>query len=216
MSKRLVNVKQIKNRVIELLSEIYNNGNKRLMWLSMFGIAADLIFAVFNGYVGISRQSDWFGTLSAYYLLLLAVRVYIVRHKDRNSRKVNLNTGIFMIGIDFVLGGAVALLATDRGEKHYPGILIYAASAYTFYKVTLSIINIIKAGRQSKAYVLALRKVSHADALVSLLSLQAALFFTFGDSGSYFSRTFNAITGSAVWLIIFGIAIQTIYTSKKL
>ena len=120
-----------------------------------------------------------------------------------------------MIAMDIIVGGVVALLATDRGTKHYPGILIYAVSVYTFYKVIISVYNILAAGRQDKAHVLALRKMSHADALVSLLSLQAAMFVSVGNAATDFSRTFNAITGSAVWFIIMGIAIETLVTRNK-
>lgn len=50
---------------------------------------------------------------------------------------------------------------------------------------------------------------------ISLLSLQAALFFSFGDPTSAISKRFNLITGGAVWCIILGIAIETLWTRKK-
>lgn len=203
------------NKLKDILYELYSDRDKRLIFFSVIGLIVDIFFAAFNGYIGLASRSSWYGAMCAYFLTLFFIRLYIVLRKDNKNEFIYRKTGIALLFIEIVLSGSMALLAMERGGRSYPGVTIYMASAYTFYKLIVSIINVIKAGKQDKAYILALRKISHVEALISLLSLQAALFFSFGDPSSSFSKRFNIITGGVIWCIILGIAIETLRTSKN-
>ena len=202
-------------KIREVLTDLYSDSGKRLISFSVIGLIINMVFAVFNGYVGLASRSSWYGTMCAYFLTLFFIRMYIVLHKDHKSESIYRSTGIALLFIELVHSGALALLVQARGGRSYPGVTIYMVSAYTFYKLIVSIINVLKAGKQDKAYILALRKISNVEALLSLLSLQAALFFSFGDPTSPFSKLFNLITGGVIWCTILGIAIETLSTRKK-
>lgn len=199
----------------EILTDLYSDIGKRLISFSVISLIINIFFAIFNGYVGFTSRSSWYGAMCAYFLTLFFIRLYIVLRKDNKSETIYRNTGIALLFIEIVLSGALSLLVRSRGGRSYPGVTIYIISAYTFYKLIVSIINVLKAGKQDKAHILALRKISNVEALMSLLSLQAALLFSFGDPSSSFSKRFNLITGGVIWCIILGIAIETLLTRKR-
>ena len=93
------------------------------------------------------------------------------------------------------------------------GWTIYAVAAYTFFKLTLAIYNIIKSKKSDDATIRGLRSISLADASVSLLALQTTLLFTFSDGqGVGFA---NALTGATVCLFTLLLGIYTVINSNK-
>lgn len=224
------------------------------------GMGLNMIYAVFNGGVGIASHSAWYGTLSAYYLLLCAMRFLsvayarqIYSHRQRakqpcrrgylaaaawdntfvacsgevdfkKERKNNLegrewkvyrNCGIMLSVLSMILGGAVMMLVSGEGGKSYPGLMIYTAATYTFYKLTVSIINLVKARKEKSVLLITLRNIGYADSLVSLLSLQTALFTAFGQDSDDFVPMMNALTGAAVCLMVLFLGISMVYNAKK-
>lgn len=108
-----------------------------------------------------------------------------------------------MLGILFhsVWYGALAayyLALTVRGEGSFEhaGLAIYAAALYTFYKVTVSIVNFFKTRKMTDMRLHAVRAVNIADALVSLFALQTAMFREFSPEADMGPA--NALTGLAV------------------
>ncbi len=193
-----------------VIRELREDTDKRFLCATMAGMAANLLFAVFNGILGILRMVSWYGTLSAYYLLIFAAKSYLLANRYKASSHILTATGAFLMVIDLILGGTVALIATYKGGKQYPGLTLCVVAAYTFYKVAISVFNMHKATHKKKALQFGLRKIGHADALMSLLYLQTAVFFAVGDANSSFSRLFNAIIGGFVWLIVLAIALETL------
>ena len=105
-----------------------------------------------------------------------------------------------------VLCGAVVLLIREEGGKHYAGFLIFAVAAYTFYKIILAVINLIKVRRMKSPLLLAIRNIGYADALVAVLSLQTAI----GEGEEQNTQWMNGMTGVAVCLMILAIGIYMI------
>lgn len=225
------------NRVAHVLS---TDTRLRTILITLPGMGLNLIYAVFNGVVGILNHSAWCGSLSAYYILLCvmrflsvsyAKRIYAVRlpwtraasdnrkglHQDKNieerSWRVYYICGIILSATSIALAGAVIMLVKGQGGKAYPGVMIYAVAAYTFYKLGMAITNRIKAGKQKSVLLSTLRNISYADALVSLLSLQTALLTAFGQGSEEKIPFMNALTGSGVCLMIFVLGIHMICRS---
>ncbi len=87
-----------------------------------------------------------------------------------------------------------------------------------FYKLTMSIINMVKARKEKSLLLITLRNIGYSDALVSLLSLQTALFAAFGQAEDEFIPVMNALTGAAVCLMVLGLGIYMVHNAgeKKL
>ena len=70
--------------------------------------------------------------------------------------------------------------------------------------------------RKEKSILLVtLRNISYADALVSILSLQTAMFAAFGQNSGRMIPITNALTGAGVCLMIFALGIYMVHKSKN-
>ena len=102
--------------------------------LFITGICANMVIAILNGILGYFNQSAWQGTLCAYYLFIMLVKLgllvgSIISDRDiRFLKKIYLIVSIAIMILDIILAGIVYLMATDQGSKHYPGYLIYGVA----------------------------------------------------------------------------------------
>ena len=201
----------------------------RTVLTALPGMGLNLIYAVLNGVIGITARSAWYGSLSAYYLLLCSMRflsvsyarqIYTKKDPDdnleRRELKVYRNCGIMLSVSSLALGGAVIMLVMGDGGKSYSGLMIYAAATYTFYKLTTAIINKVKVRKEKSLLLKTLRDIRYSDALVSLFSLQTALLAAFGQNAGDFVPAMNATTGAVVCLLILGLGLSMVYDAKKL
>ena len=209
-------------------NKITTDYRMRTILFAVPGMASNMIFAVFNGIVGIVSYSPWFGTLSAYYILLSIMRLGIVRQerkivvlkekKERMRREVSIyrrNSVLFMF-MAIILAGAVVLLENSKGGKNYPGVTIYAVAAYTFYRIIMSTIQVIKVGKRKSPLLSITRRIGYIDACVSILTLQTAMFVSFAQGEKELEKLMNGITGAAVCVMVLGLGIQGICSSKKM
>ncbi len=103
----------------------------------------------------------------------------------------------------------------NRGFE-YPGLLIYAMAAYSFYAVTVAIINIVKTRRHNSPVLSAAKAINLVAALVSILSLETAMLAQFGgDDDPMFRRAMTGATGGGVCTIVIGMAIYMIWRANK-
>ena len=186
----------------------------------------NLFYALLNGFYGIWYRSAWFGSLAAYYMVLSLMRFLAVNYerklsgekmKEKERKKeqtIYRRCGMLLALITLVLGGAIISMIGDDVEKSYPGMLIYAIAAYTFYRITISTINVIKVKKFNSPLLTAIRYIGYSDALVSLLSLQMAMFTSFYFGEKQVIRIFNAITGTTVCVIIFMLSIMMMRSDK--
>ena len=97
----------------------------------------------------------------------------------------------------------------DRGIRYHEIVMITLA-LYAFIKVTLGIINLVKASRHAASAWVCLRNISLADALVSICSLQRSMLVSFGDMAQQDITLFNILTGSGVCIIVFMLGLNLI------
>lgn len=208
-------------------SRVTTDYRMRTILFAVPGMVSNIIFAVFNGVVGIISHSAWFGTLSAYYILLSIMRAGIIRQerkiaaikvKEEHMQRelsVYLRNSVLFIFMAVVLAGAVVLLLNSQGGKNYPGFTIYAVAAYTFYKIIMSTIQVIKVGKRKSPLLSITRRIGYIDACVSILTLQTAMFASFANGEEEFIKLMNGITGTIVCVMVFGLGIQGICSAKK-
>lgn len=200
----------------------------RTVLFAVPGLILNLFFAIFNGVIGVISLSPWFGSLAAYYILLSVIRFLAIRYDRRVSKleqtrklmleEINVyrNCGILLLVMTSALGGAVILLIHEEGGKYYPGVTIYAVAAYTFYKIIISGINVVKAGKLKSPLLMTIRDIGYVDACVSILSLQTAMFASFGKGQEKFAKQANGITGAVVCLMVLVMGIYIIRAALKM
>lgn len=174
--------------------------------------AVNLCYALFKLGAGVYYRSLWFGAVAVYYICLTVIRALLLhstyrkdmdqRHEYRTSRLCGCLLFLLTMALSAM---AVQMVVYGRGYA-YPGFLIFAAALYAFYSITMALINLVRFRKLNRPVLSASKVLGLATALVSMLSLQTAMFAAFG--GEYqFQRLMNALTGGAVCLLILLMAV---------
>lgn len=209
---------------------LLRNYGFRTIILLIVSFMMSLIISVFNAYLGITLRSIWYGALAAYYIFLALMRGGILVHHQRKIGKRNRqeeremegkqistyrNCGWVLLILNATLSSAIAQMIFDDRHFTYAGWIIYAYAAYAFYKITMSIINLVRATKQDDLTVQAIRNINLIDATVSILALQTALLTTF-SGGNVDISLFNTLTGCVVSALAIGLSIFMIIKGSKL
>lgn len=203
-------------KVVNYLSENYKD---RSFLFAASGFMVNCLFTLFNAFIGVMTFSAWYISLAVYYAMLGTMRFrflhqeLILRYgaKKMSSKlrewRVFLHTGVLLIFMSIALGGMVVLMVRSGYGKIYSEFIIYVVALYTFIKLITSIMNMIKAGKYKSPQLTGLRSIGYADALVSMLSLQTAMFAAFGKEDVTLRAKMNVITGAGVCVMVIGIGV---------
>ncbi|MBO5332886.1 MAG: hypothetical protein J6B37_02095 [Clostridia bacterium] len=114
------------------------------------------------------------------------------------------------------LAGMVILTSfKDRGVVHHEIVMITIA-LYTFIKITLATINLVKTkGKKVSVTLNTLRHISFADAAVSISALQRSMLVSFGDMPENDIRIFNIVVGSVVCFVVFLLGLSLLGLGAK-
>ncbi len=179
----------------------------RIFKTAILSLGFNFAYGIYNGAVGFSSHSWWFITLCAYYIILgitrFGVLIFNEKNKNTSNRFIMRFTGSLLIFLSIILAGTAYLsVESERGIKHNE-ILMITIAAYSFTKITLAIINLVKARKNDSSIIKTLRYISFADALVSIFSLQRSMLISFGNMPENEIQIFNICTGTAVYIGIF-------------
>lgn len=183
----------------------------------------NLCYAGFKLACAVWYASFWDGALALYYILLCAVRVYLIRrvpvgeeHQDMaRELRCYRTTGLFLFGLDLALSGVATQIVRDGHGSNYPGMLIYVAAMHAFYSLTLAIINAVKCRRFHSPVLSAAKAVNLTTALVSIFNLETAMIAQFGAEQVYFRLVMTACTAFAVCVIVLGTAAFMVISSTQ-
>ena len=182
---------------------------------ALAGLLFNTAFATYYLVFGIVSKSWWLLTLGSYYIVLSLVRFFILR-AEKKDRLVTRFTGIMLMALTIPLSGTVILsVVRDRGLK-LPMIVMIAVATYTFTKITLATIQLVKARRSTSATFIVLRNISFADAFVSIFALQRSMLVSFEGMTENEILIMNASLGSAVCVIVFLLGLNLVINRKIL
>lgn len=189
--------------------------------LSLYvGFAINLLYIVLKMASGIYYRSLWFITLAIYYALLAVMRLTLLYPRRRADKIAELRRyrlcGVMLLMMNLALTGIVIFMVHQNRGYEYPGMLIYAMAAYSFYAVTIAVVNVIKFRKHGSSILSAAKAINLVAALVSILSLETAMLAQFGsDDDLAFRRTMTGATGGGVCVIVLGMAVYMIAKSTK-
>lgn len=223
MKKRFISFME-KNAFTHL---ILRNFGFRTLIFAIGSFIMSVLFGAFNAYMGIVSRSIWYGALATFYISLAFLRGGVLTyHKNRIGKKdtkqndeyakakVYRNSGIITLVLNVALSAAIGQMIFTDAHFSYMGWTIFAFAAYAFYKITMSIISLVRAHKQDDLTVRAIRNINLVDALVSILALQTALLNTFNDGGINISAM-NTLTGIFVSVSSVAIGIYMIVSAHK-
>ena len=179
----------------------------------------NIVYALWEIFCGIYYQSYWFITLGFYYILLMLMRILLIR--EHRGKRISQNSGwkmyrlcgILLLFLNLVLTGIVVLAVMQGDGSHYAGYLIYAVAFYTFYRIIISIRNLVKYRKSHDPLISASNIISFVTAMISMLSLEIAMILHFGNDESFF-RSMTILTGTLVCVIISTMAIHMLSSTK--
>lgn len=187
-------------------------------------LAVNLLYAGVNVLSFVLYRSMWFVVLAGYYMILSVMRFLLVRYvrkvgigKNRlGELKSTMLCSSILLTVNFVLSGAVLMiLYQDRGFE-YHGVLIYVMALYTFYMTTHAIVDLIKYRKYQSPVMTTAKAIALSAALVSMLSLETAMFSQFGqDMMPENKRLMIALTGAGVSITVVTMSIYMIVRAKQ-
>ena len=196
----------------------------RIVSGATFSLFINLLYALYNGGLGIVNQSIWFITMCAYYTILSTLRFSVVlcgRKSNSNSSCdieyfVMKVAGGLLVILSLVLTGIVYVSLTEAIVAKYDTVVMITIATYTFYKITMAIIRSVKQRANPSPLLAVIRSIGSADAAASALTLQKSMFATFGQTADTAkAHMMNILTGAAVCLFIFTLGIITILKGAK-
>ncbi len=179
-------------------------------------LAFNVAYALGNCIMGFLIHSWWFITVGAYYTVLAITRfsVLIVKRKASGNYDIELFarriTGILLVVLSFCIVGVNIMSAVkDRGTAFHEIVMITIAT-YTFTKIIISIIGMVKAKRSASPVLKTLRNISLADACVSIYTMQRSMLVSFPGMKAADILLLNIFTGTAVWVVVLLLGINLI------
>ncbi len=195
--------------VREWLGEDY--GRKTAVFSSLSALM-NFFFMAFNAVLGVMYSSLWHGSISVYYALLFIVRSVIVLHQRRgednvrNDRDIYLRTHVLLLVMNLSLIVPIAMMTIGSHSYTHGLIPAIAMATYTTYRVTMAIMNAVKAKKEASVFISELRTINFIDAMLSVLTLQNALIIATGGQ-SEDMQTLTAYTSGGIWLLVVAVTV---------
>lgn len=179
-------------------------------------LGMNIAYAFGNCMIGFLTFSWWFITVGAYYTVLAITRFSVlqIKRKAGGNHETELFarriTGILLVVLSFCIVGVNILSAVkDRGTTFHEIIMI-AIATYTFTKITVAIIGMVKAKQSDSPVLKTLRNISLADACVSIYTMQRSMLVSFPGMEASGILLLNIFTGTAVWFVVLLLGINLI------
>ncbi|MBQ8280236.1 MAG: hypothetical protein IJZ23_10375 [Roseburia sp.] len=221
-------VKNVKNGLHsnKYTHRLLTDKEMRVWFFAYVGLIVNVCFAVFKVVMGYMYDSAWLYAMAGYHTLS-SVMVFVLVYRDKKGKNASEETrlirglhsyemcGWLMILMNTAISVIVFMVVFKKQTISYPGVMIYAIAAYSFYCLTMAIINLVKYRRQNNPVFSAIKRIGLAKALVSIFTMQVAMLTQFGGSDEVLKRVFNLATGSAVCALIMALAVFMLLGVRK-
>ena len=179
-------------------------------------LAVTALFALYNGFLGVSHASLWHGSICVYYLVLVILRTTVIAAGKKAGRKAEPNRALakvyiasaaLLLFLNVCLIVPISLMVVRQKLVDMTLIPAITMAAYTTYKVVMSSVNLKRRKRSSDRLVRLLRTINFIDALVSVLSLQNTLIMVNMKGDGSEMLTLSAITSAAIMLAVLALSV---------
>ncbi|MDE5563355.1 MAG: hypothetical protein K2J01_07435 [Clostridiales bacterium] len=218
------------------INKLFNYYGFTTLLATAGSLIVTLAFAVYNGAIATGimcsanispTHSIWFWALTAYYIVLIALRSNVLVHHGK-SRKAVLNgqsetqtlindgklyrtCGILLFLLPVCLSFAIMQMVREGTSFEHSGIMIFVYAIYAFFKIITAVYSFIKHFHNNSMTIMATKNIKLADAMVSILALQTAMFREFNDSTIGMNTAImNAVTGAIVCALTVAIGVYMI------
>lgn len=179
-------------------------------------LVVNFVYALGNCAVGFLAHSWWFITVGAYYAVLAMARFSVLQVKRKADGNYDIElfarriTGILLVALSACIVGVNILSALKERGTAFHEIIMITIAAYTFAKITIAIIGMVREKHAVSPVLKTLRNIALADACVSVYTMQRSMLQSFPGLKPDEIQIFNILTGTAVWLIVLFLGINLI------
>ena len=179
----------------------------------------NVVYAIFQFFIGLYHGSFWFYSMFLYYLLLAVMRYFLMRHTLANEANEKPKSellkycfcGWMMLILNIALAVMVFFMVYWNKTFNHHEITTIALAAYTFTAFTMAIINFVKYKKIKSPVYSAAKSISLTSACVSIITLEATMLTSFGaDMDIVVRKLFLGLTGGVVSLFVVLLAINII------
>ena len=167
-------------------------------------------------------RSWWFVVLAVYYGILSVMRFLLAGSVHSQAdlagewRRARACACILLL-VNLFLSAAVLMILYQGRGFDYPGILIYAMALYTFYSTIHAVVELVRNRKLGSPVLSAAGMVSLSAALVSMLSLETAMFHQFGAAmAPADQRLMIILTGAGISIAVVTLSVTLLVRSRKL
>ncbi len=186
---------------------------------AVYAFIFHLLFAFYNGILGILTSSVLFVASFIYYLLLAAMRfsAVLLNRKDQqqNDRLIASITGVMLIILSILFHGMVIVSMKNNTATIYGTITMITIATFTFTKITMAIITAIKHKSEHSNLYKAINAIRYSEVAVSLLTMQQSMLVSFEGADEMSVVILNACTGAAVCFFILALGITLLKNNRK-
>ena len=186
-------------KLIALIKKIKNENKYVLLWqedarlrinVSLYGsLAANIVYGIFQIWLGIYHQTFWFGSLGAYYICLAIMRFFLLLHTRKFAPGEKMTAelkkyracGWVFLAMNLALALIVFFMLYWNRTFTQHMITAIAMAAYTFASFTAAIVNVVKYRKYNSPVYSASKAISFAAACVSMLTLTSTMLTAFSD-----------------------------------
>lgn len=184
-----------------------------MKWMRRLGdpyahLLLNVAYAVGNIALGLWSFSWWFITVGSYYAVLAVTRFAVLKIRRDAQGDYTAEafagrvSGILLVAMSVCIAGMNLLsILKDRGIVYHEIVMI-AIAAYTFTKISIAIVEMVRAGSHPSPVVRTLRNLSLASAGVSVYTLQRSMLVSFPGMEMAEIQLLNILTGTAAWLLV--------------
>ena len=203
----------------ELSSRLIEDKRYRVIVKSVLSLVFNLLFAFYNGILGVLSSSLIFIASSVYYLLLSSMR-FSALLVNRKGKKQNDRLIVSMVGVMLIILSIVFHIMVIVSMKHstaamYGTVTMIAIATFTFTKITMAVITAVKQKGENSKLFKAVNAIKYSEVAVSLLTMQQSMLVSFEGADEKTSVILNACTGAGVCFFILTLGIITLKNSRK-
>lgn len=207
--------------------QLHKSYEFRSMFFAVCTFISNVGYTAFLSSLALITRSPWFGALAAYYILLTSARGGVLLQHYRDEQRFKDDSfalqrakagtyrycGIMMVALTLAMAiSVVHTMIVGVAERSLHPWVVYLFAGYALYRIIVSVISFVKATTRDDLAVRAVKYINLATALVSVFTLQTAIFEVFFSG--FNPIIFNAVGGFSVCLIMLILGVYIISFSS--
>ncbi len=176
-------------------------------------LLVNVAYGAFHCAAGLWLKSNWMACNGGYYLVNAVIMAVLVGYEkkisviDDDYRRLRTGWRVYelcgglLLCLNLAMTGLVFQIIWQGHGEEYPGVMVFAAAAYTFYKLTIAILRVVQCRKNRSPILGVARNMDLIEAMMSLFSLQTGLFAAFGQDFGY-QTLMNCLTGGTVCALV--------------